>query len=187
MNLFARATTVLVVSLTAGSTLAQDAYVGINRTTPGEAYVDFAGARHVENYNNPMASKLYGGINLNETYAIEAGVSLFGTWMVANPAAGSKEEVRLSSKMMYVAGKASMPLGDRYALFGKLGLASNKFTSETTGLASTSQSSIRPMVGFGASASMTKNIALTLEYNYYGKAGAQYTQQRVEAGVQFRF
>lgn len=187
MNMFARSAAVLVVSLAAGSVWAQDAYIGVNRTTPGEAYFDFAGARHVENYNNPIARKLYGGINLNETYAIEAGVGFFGTWKVANPAAGSKEEVRLSSKMMYVAAKASMPLGERYAVFGKLGLASNKFTSESTGFASTSTSAIRPMVGFGASASVTKNIAVTLEYNFYGKVGQQYKQQKMEAGLQFRF
>ena len=187
MTMFARATLLALVALTSATAAAQSVYVGINRTTPGETYADFASARHVENYNNPIAGKLYGGYNLDDSYAIEAGVGMFGTWKIANPAPGSKEEVRISSKMMYLAGKASMPLGERFSLFGKLGIASNKFTMEGTGFSSTSTTSIRPMVGFGVSANATKNLAMVLEYNYYGKVGQTYKQQKLEAGVQYRF
>jgi OOP family OmpA-OmpF porin len=166
MNHFTHAAVLAFVSFAAGSASAQDAYVGINRTTPGEAY---------------------GGFNIDGTYAIEAGYGFFGTWKVANPAAGSKEEVRISSKMMYLAGKASMPLGERFSVFGKLGLASNKFTTEGTNITSSSTSTVRPMLGFGASASVTRNIAVVLEFNYYGKADKNYTQQKLEIGVQYGF
>jgi opacity protein-like surface antigen len=176
-----------IAALSAGSAYADGGYIGLARTTPGETYIDFAAAKRVENYNNPVALKLYGGINLTDQYAIEAGYGAFGTWKVANPASGSKEEVRISSKLMYVAGKASMPIGDSLTAFAKLGIAYNKVSNEGTAIASSSMSSVRPMLGFGASYSVTPHIAATLEFNYYGKVGNNYKQQKLELGLQYKF
>ncbi len=181
------ATLSFATAMLAGSAQAETMYVGLNRTTPGEAYADFAATRHVRNYNSPVALKLYGGVNLSDRYAVEVGVGDFGTWKVANPAAGSKEEVRISSKLMYVAGKASMPVGESITAFAKLGIAHNKFSTEGTAIPSSSSSSLRPMLGFGASYSVTPHIAATLEFNYYGKSGNNFTQQKLELGLQYKF
>jgi opacity protein-like surface antigen len=181
------ATVSLAATLLSPAAQAESFYVGLNRTTPGEAYADFAATRQVRNYNSPVALKLYGGMNLSDNYAIEIGVGDFGTWKMANPAAGSKEEVRISSKLLYVAGKASMPIGESVTAFAKLGIAQNKFSTEGTATASSSSSSLRPMLGFGATYSFTPHIAATLEFNYYGKAGNNFTQQKLELGLQYKF
>lgn len=186
MKYISRFALLALATLCAGSAYANGGYLGLARTTPGETYVDFAAARGVENYNSPVALKFYGGIKLTEQYAIEVGYGAFGTWKVANPAPGSKEEVHLSSRLMYVAGKASMPVGESLAAFAKLGIASNKLSSKGSSIASSSTSAVRPMLGLGASYDVTPHIAATLEFNYYGKAG-NFKQQKVELGLQYKF
>ncbi len=177
-----------VAALLASNAHAQTSYIGLSRTTPGEAYANFPTAQNVENYNNPAATKLYGGMNVSERYAVEIGYGFFGTWKVADPAPGSTNEVRMSSKMMYAAGKASMPIGDSFSLFGKLGIAANRFSTERSGFSpSSDSSSIRPMVGFGADYKFTKHIAGVVEFNYYGTVGNNFKQQKLELGLKYNF
>lgn len=169
----------------AGSACAQHSYVGLSVTTPGETYSDFPSARHVKNNNNPLGMKLDGGINLADGYALEAGYGSFGTWKTHDLAPGSTQEVRGSATLLYAAGKRSFAVGDALSLFGKLGIAANRFKF-SDGHQAVHTSFVRPMMGFGADFVITKNVGLNLEYNYYG-ADARYRQQKLEAGVKFGF
>lgn len=186
MRMVANVALIAAVTLFAGSALAENTYIGLSLTTPGEAYAGFPAAQHVRNYNSPLAMKLYGGINLTDRYAIEVGYGAFGTWKVANPAAGSTDEVRISSKLLYMAGKATMPVNDSILLFGKLGLAENMFSIDSGIQASGRTSFVSPMLGFGTNYNITKNIAAALEFNYYG-AQNRYKQQKLELGLKYGF
>lgn len=188
MRIVVHCTVIVAASLLAGTAFAENAYIGLSRTTPGEAYANFATAQNVENSNTPNAWKLYGGFNLSDRYAIEAGYGAFGTWKITNPTAGSTEEVRITSSVVYLAGKAGLPVSDAFSLFGKIGLAANRFNTESSGLqAANNSSSVRPMLGFGANYDITKNIAAVLEFNYYGTAGQNFKQQKLELGLKFGF
>lgn len=187
MKIVAGCTLIIIATLFTGAARAEDSYIGLSRTTPGEAYGDFAGARHVENYNNPLALKLYGGVNFTENYGVELGYGFFGTWKVADPAAGSRKELRFSSRMMYVAGRAVMPVGDSLSLFGKAGLAVNRVrTQSNTDLPSSRTSAVRPMLGFGADYKLIKNLSAVLEFDYYNKV-KDFKQQKVELGLKYAF
>ncbi|MES2295542.1 MAG: outer membrane beta-barrel protein [Pseudomonadota bacterium] len=185
---FASTAALAAALLLAGTAHAETIYAGLSRTTPGEYYADFGSAQHIENGNSLLSLKLYGGIDLTERYAIEAGYGAFGTLIVSNPAAGSKEEARTSPTLMYVAGKATLPVGASFTVFGKLGLAANRVTFENRNGAPAPSTSafVRPMYGFGADYQLTKHVAAVLEYDYYG-ASANFKQQKLELGVKFSF
>ena len=178
---------IAVATLLAGTAFAQDTYIGLSRATPGEAYVDFATAKHVRNYNSPVALKVYGGVNLTAHYGIEVGYGDFGSLRTANPTVGSTEEVRMASTLFYAAGTGRMPVSESFSLFGKLGLASNKFTIDPNFQASSSTSSVRQMLGFGADVKFTKHLSAVLEFNYYGTAGKTFKQQKLETGLKYAF
>jgi OOP family OmpA-OmpF porin len=185
MQVLKRLTLIAMTALLAGNAQCQGFYAGLSRTTPGEIYMDFATAKHVENYNSPLAIKLYGGVDLTEHYSVEAGYGSFGTWKVADP--GSGNEVRTSSKLIYVSGKAAMALGDSFSLFGKLGVAANRFsTNGGENRAASSDSLVKPMLGFGADYKLTKGVSAALEFDYYG-ANGKYTQQKLELGLKYAF
>ena len=189
MNNILRSTavmTTLASTLFSATASAADTYVGLSRTTPGEYYTDFAVAKGVENYNNPHALKLYGGMTLNDRYSVEVGYGLFGTYKLADPTPGSVATLNVSAKMAYVAGKASMPLGESFGLFGKFGLAVNRISETRNSQPAIKTSFVRPMLGFGFDYKITKHIAGVLEYNYYGSASG-FQQQKVELGLKYAF
>jgi OOP family OmpA-OmpF porin len=160
-------------------------YVGLSATTPGETYTDFPAAPHVKNYNNPLGIKLDGGIDLANGYALEVGYGSFGTWKTADPASGSTKEVRNSATLFYGAVKRAFAVTDAFSLYGKLGVAANRFKF-SDGRQAVHTSFVRPMIGFGTGYAITKHIGLNLEYDYYGSDG-RYRQQKVELGVTFGF
>jgi OOP family OmpA-OmpF porin len=178
-------------TLIAGAANANDFYVGVSRATPGEAYASFASADVVRNYNSPVALKLFGGAQLSEQFGIEAGYGDFGTWKIANPASAGQQEVRITSSVWYLAGKGSLALNQRFSVFGKLGIAGNRFNRSDSATAATSNfSSLRPMLGFGAEYNITKSVAAVLEYEYFGESSSptqSYTQQKLELGLKYHF
>jgi opacity protein-like surface antigen len=182
----------LIAAVTVGVTtfaapaFAETTYIGLSRATPGEAYADFPTAKHVVNYNSPLAIKLYGGLNLTDRYAVEFGYGAFGTWKIADPAPGSTDEVRSSSKLLYMAGRAGMPVTASVALFGKIGIAANRIAIDKRIDSSGRLSFVRPMLGFGVDYNITTNIAAVLEFNYYG-AHNSYRQQKLELGLKYGF
>ncbi|WP_426197440.1 outer membrane beta-barrel protein [Massilia sp. DWR3-1-1] len=189
MNNTLRSTAVMALLASAfmsATASAGDTYVGLNVTSGGEAYADFAVAKHVENYNTPRSFKLYGGTALSERYSFELGYGHFGTMKIADPTPGSDAAVRISASTWYAAGKASLPLGDSLNVFGKLGIAANRFSAESNRLVSGVNSFVRPMFGVGADYRITDRVAGVFEYNRYGKSG-NFTQQKLELGLKYSF
>ena len=93
---------------------------------------------------------------------------------------------RSSARLIYVAGKARMPISESFSLFGKVGVASNTFSLESNLQASSRYTFIRPMAGVGVDYNFTRNIAAVLEFNYDG-ASKTYTQRKMELGLKYSF
>jgi len=168
---------------------AADPYVGINLTTSGEANFRINN-RVVPNDNHPHPVKLYAGLQFTPTWAVEFGYGAFGTWQASDPAAGSTYQARLSSKVAYLAGRATQPLGESFELFGKAGLALNRVDRQDSLGYSARESYVRPMLGGGLAWRLAPQVSATVEYAHYGSRhgdGDDFTQQRVEAGLAFRF
>lgn len=183
--LFLAATTLAL----AASAHAADPYAGINLTTPGEATFDING-RSVGNDNHPRAVKLYAGLQFTPGWAAELGYGAFGNWHAADPAPGSTYQLKLSSKVVYAAARATQPLGDSFALFGKAGLALNRLDERDSLGQHTRDTYVRPLLGAGLEWRLTPQLSATVEYAHYGSRGtgdSRFTQQKAEAGLAFRF
>lgn len=173
----------------AASAQAADPYAGINLTTPGEASFNING-RSVANDNHPHAVKLYAGLQFTPTWAGELGYGAFGSWRAADPAPGSTYHLKLSSQVAYVAARATQPLGDSFALFGKVGLALNRLSERDSLGRHTRETYVRPQLGAGLAWQLTPQVSATVEYAHYGArrtGDGRFTQQKAEAGLAFRF
>lgn len=178
------------LALTAAAHAAEP-YVGINLATPGEANFRI-NDRLVPNDNHPHPVKLYAGLQFTPTWAVELGYGAFGAWQATDPTAGSTYQARLSSKVAYLAGRATQPLGESFELFGKAGLALNRLDRQDSLGYSARESYVRPMLGGGLAWRLAPQVSATLEYAHYGSRrgdsdGENFTQQKVEAGLAFRF
>lgn len=175
--------------LAATSAHADGMYVGINLATPGEAKFDING-RSVANDNHPHALKLYAGLQLTPLWAAEVGYGAFGHWRAADPTPGATFRTRLGSKVVYLAGRATQPLGESFALFGKLGVALNRLDQHDSLGHSARETFVRPMAGFGLEWRITPDISATAEYAHYGarrNARGRVTQQKAEVGLAYKF
>ncbi|MEO6276977.1 outer membrane beta-barrel protein [Roseateles sp.] len=164
-------------------------YFGLNLTTPGEANFDING-RNVANDNHPRAVKLYAGLQFTPTWGAEAGYGAFGSWHAADPAPGASYQTRLGSKVVYLAGRATMPLGESFALFGKAGLALNRLSQHDSLGHAARENFVRPMAGGGLEWRLAPQVSATAEYAYYGSRrgdGDRFTQQKAEVGLAFKF
>lgn len=164
-------------------------YLGLNLTTPGEANFDING-RRVPSDNHPRAMKLYAGVQFTPSWAAELGYGAFGSWHAADPAPGSTYQLRLSSELVYAAARATMPLGESFALFGKFGLALNRLGMHDSSGHSDHETYVRPMIGVGLEWKLTPQVSTTVEYAHYGSRGSgsdRFTQQKAEVGLAFRF
>lgn len=168
---------------------AADPYAGFNLATPGEASFRI-NERNVPNDNHPHAVKLYAGLQFTPTWAAELGYGAFGSWHAADPTPGSPYQTRLSSRVVYLAGRATQPLGESFALFGKAGLALNCLSQHDSLGHSARESYVRPMAGGGLEWKLAPQVSATVEYAYYGSRrsdGDRFTQQKAELGLAFKF
>jgi OmpA-OmpF porin, OOP family len=164
-------------------------YFGINLATPGEAHFD-VGGRTAPNDNHPHAAKLYAGLQLSPTWAAEVGYGNFGSWRASDPTPGSTHQLKLSSQLVYVAARGTIPLGDSLALFSKFGLALNRLSEQSLAGHLIHETYMRPMAGAGLQWKLTPQVSATVEYAHYGSRGSgshRFTQQKAEMGLVFKF
>ena len=140
--------------------------------------------------------KLYGGYNLNSTYAIEAGYAVLGRasakYTSGGVADGLKDEVFNDA---YFAGmKAEMPVAYGVSAFGKLGVTYAISKNQTTAASSTilnancskcsdSKSNYNPYFGLGLEYDLTKSVAVRLEYEDFGNFGNSFRGSPIDGGT----
>jgi OOP family OmpA-OmpF porin len=169
----------LIFAVIAGATMISAAQA--QTQVPGPYIgVGVATADHVSNIGGTTGSssdgykasgKLFGGYDFDQTWGVEAGYTDFRkshyNYSVNNVPGNASSD----GHSFYVAGKATMPLNEQFSVFGKLGAAQNKnnLNASTIGL-SRSDSKTEAYGALGAQYSLTKQVALTLEYERYGKS-----------------
>ncbi|WP_301102631.1 porin family protein [Propionivibrio sp.] len=122
--------------------------------------------------------KLFGGYRFNSNFGIEGSYVDFGkekfNWTYSPVESGSGT---VSASTFALAATGRLPLGNSFALLGKLGAANTQVKyreswsqpgySENI---SNNYSSTAPVVGLGAGYAFGKNIGLRAEYESYGKS-----------------
>ena len=176
----------LIVAMIAGAAAmsaaqAQNAYVGAAVSTSDTSFRGAPGASGDDGHK--AHGKIYGGYEINPMWAVEAGY----TDLRETSANSTLGRVTADGSRTYVAAKASMPVNQQVSLYGKLGVAYSKTDVNYT-TASFDQSDTEAYGALGAKYKLNEQVALTLEYERYGKKkdfGAK--ADAIALGAQYSF
>ena len=129
------------------------------------------------------SGKLFGGYDFTENWGVEAGYTDFRstayTW-----GDGFKGSFRGGS--MYLAGKATMPVGERFGLFAKLGVAHNRRRVDQ-GIFFSEDTTTGGYASVGAEYKLNEKVALSLEYERYRKDVHEMGASVWTAGAKYAF
>lgn len=200
------------LALASGGALAQAApergwYGGIGA---GRSKIDFGGnfaqvfgaTSTTSQDDSDGGYKIYGGLRFGRHFALEGGYSDFGSFsfrrVVAAPIAGTATaNVQSSGAHFDVVG--ILPLGQRFELFGKLGIIRTVTTTRTAttgpvlvfGSGEERDINFSPRIGAGAEFRLTPRLALRLEYEDqnldFELFGESKSVQLLSLGLKLRF
>ena len=169
----------LIFALIAGSTAMaaaqaqnmtpQRAYIGAGVATVESEY-SIPGASNVNSSGYKGSGKVFGGVELDQTFGVEAGYTDFRKSRANYTMNGVNGVAVADGYGAYLAGKATMPLNERTGLYGKLGVAHTKreMTANTPGVArKVSDNGV--YAGVGVQHSLNEQVSLIAEYERYGK------------------
>jgi OOP family OmpA-OmpF porin len=129
---------------------------------------------------NKTAVNLAYGLSLDKNFGVELGYANLGKLKTADG------DYSVKTQSFYLAGVGNLPLTDAFSAFGKVGVAINHFTAQETGFADTTETKIRALLGLGLAYNFTKEIAGTLEYQYFGTVD-QVKISALTVGVKYGF
>lgn len=122
------------------------------------------------------AYKLYGGYAFTKNWALEAGYTDFSTIETTVYDRGAIFTVEMPSRALYAAAKGMLPLNDSFSLFAKLGVTKVHSGEGRMGITQnmpraffSGSDNTNVLIGVGTTYSLSKNMALNLEYENYGK------------------
>jgi hypothetical protein len=154
----------------------------------GNREIDDSNSRNDEGLGS--GAKLYAGYQLNENFGVQAGyVSLRD--LNQNTGAGATLVKRtVSGHSAYVAGTARWPLGESFALTGKLGVSFGKVSDASPVSAATQLLLGRKtslLVGTGAEYVLNHQVSFSVELESYGKLSDQVKGNTLTLGTRFTF
>ena len=115
---------------------------------------------------NKTAVALAYGFSVDKNVDVELGYAHLGKLKSFDGSAS------VQTQSIYIAGVGNLPLTDTFSVFGKVGLAVNHFDMKSSGFGSSvsdTETKTRALMGLGLAYNFTKEIAGTLEYQYFGK------------------
>lgn len=160
----------------------EDFYLGAGIGTKGHMNIVTSEGRF-GNTNDPRPLSVFGGYQLTERFALEAGYKNFGNYKF-----GGRGEVDLDS--IYLAGKGSIELSDNWTVFGKLGAVRHSVEVSPTGVASRETATVKPMYGVGFGYRLTPKLTLEAEVVDYRETHTQnlkLSYREAQLGLNYRF
>lgn len=147
-------------------------YVGVGGVVSEHRYELRNDTSGVDNSKHEYGGKFFAGYQINPMFAVEAGYTDFGKSDYSYSVNGASGRAQAEAESYYLAGKASYPVAEKVNVFGKLGVAHNKNEVLASGLASSyhgdsSRNSV--YASLGAEYAVNEKVALSLEYEHYGK------------------
>lgn len=150
-----------------------------------------------KNSKSGTAFKVYGGYRFTENFGVEVGYARLGNFSrPGNSWYGSlPRQEKGSGNVFYGAATARLPLSDAFAVNGRLGLARGRISggdaNGNTLLFAQDQrlggSATSLMFGVGLEYALTRNIALTADYDHFGKLSKRVKGGMFTVGVRANF
>jgi OOP family OmpA-OmpF porin len=164
-----------------------------------EVDIDCAGTTSCDDSDSSW--KIFAGYQVNRNFAIEGGYGVLGEVKASTPPfvfLGTPipaANVKIETTAWEIVGIGSIPLAERFSLYGKVGLymADTDIDVSFTGLGSASDSddNVDLTFGFGARYDFTRNFGVRAEWQRYGdvKAGdfGKFDVDVMSLGILFRF
>ncbi|MET0980974.1 MAG: porin family protein [Telluria sp.] len=191
MHKYVFAAAFIATTLAASAARAQErGYAGLSLGTSKIGVTNGAGQR-IEHNNDVAALKGYAGYVLNEHFAIEGGYA--GTTKKPRfdrEQFGAAADPQAHMSAAYAALRGKVAVSHSVDVFAKLGVAANHVELAGAGAQDFDVIGVKPMVGVGAAWRLSDKVALTAEFEHYGRVregNRSFTQNRAQAGVQFGF
>ena len=108
--------------------------------------------------------KIFGGFQFTKHWGAEVGYVDFGKAGIRGSVIGIPFTGDLGITAFTLAGTGTLPLGENFALLGKVGLAQWNADVSVSGAGSTSDSGSDMFYGIGARYSFNKNLSVQAEY-----------------------
>ena len=162
--------TALLTGLVAAPAFAADAGAFIAVDLGAGSYSDATvTGGNGESYDNPGSLSIAGGYHFTPNLGVEAAYSVFGDSTVEYPNATTT----LKTSVFQVAAVGTYSFNDKFAVFGKLGLAS--ISAEESGTATAASLSgngktTNFMFGVGGQYNFNQHWGIRLQYEDFGKA-----------------
>ncbi len=138
-----------------------------------------------------QAVKLFGGYRFNENVGVEAGYAALGSFSesvnVSVSGAGSSIKQDGKARSIFAVATGRLPLGESLALHSRLGVSSGK-VSGTNLLPESDKltgSKTSALFGLGAEYRPKPNVALTVNYDNYGRLSNNVKASALVLGVHF--
>ena len=162
----------------------------------GAAFGAAFGNREIDDSNSSNdeglggSTKIYGGYQLNENFGVQAGYVRMRDLNRNTGAGPALVKQTATGHSAYVAGTGRWPLGESFALTGKVGISFGKVTdvsptTVTTSLLQGSKTSL--LVGTGVEYVLNHNVSFSVELESYGKISEHVKGDSLTVGTRFTF
>lgn len=152
-----------------GAAHAEGPYVGVGVASSDHNF-KLGGASGVDGDGWKASGKIFGGYEFTPVWGVEAGYtdlrSANGNYTIGT----TPGTIRTDGSRSYLAAKATMPVNEQVSVYGKLGLGYSKLDASTSAPnVAWSDNKTEAYGGIGAQYNLNKQVALTMEYERYGK------------------
>ncbi len=134
-----------------------------------------------------QAAKVFGGYRFDAGLGIEVGYAALGSFSEVISVGGISGRQELKGRSVLAAATGRWPMGESFALHGRLGLSSGRVFG-TDRLPQADQrigGKTSALIGLGAEYRPRSNIALTLSYDNYGRLSNQVKASSLLLGLHF--
>ena len=136
------------------------------------------------------SAKYFGGYQLSENFGLQVGYVRFRD-LNQNTGKGASLRIQtVKGQSAYAAGTARWPVGESFAITGKLGVSFGKVSGASPATAATNQllgSKTSLLVGSGVDYVFNHQLAMSLELESYGYISPQVKGNLITMGLRFTF
>jgi opacity protein-like surface antigen len=141
-------------------------YVGIGVATAD--HEDFGGLSNFDSNGYKASAKIFGGVELDQTWGAEVGYTDFRKADFNYNFNGASGTGSTKGYGYYVAAKGTIPINDQFSAYGKLGIQHSERKLETVGL-NFKDTDTGLYGAAGLKYKLNEQVALSAEYERYGK------------------